>query len=86
MIDRVIPKRRRGSRRKGERRVRILSMAELYQLFDCADLDALLPKLEAAGIKAYVSGYGEARFAAVFDYQLSVELREKLDTLGEVRR
>jgi hypothetical protein len=73
LVDRVLRKRRRGSRRKGERKVRIYGGDQLIKLFDCRDLDELRAKLASSGIKPYENG----GYLCISNYQLSPELQKR---------
>jgi hypothetical protein len=80
MVTEVIPlggRRNRGGRRKGEKRVAVLGNRQLFELFECNDLDTLLVKLSAFDIRAHVNGYGDNRAAFVSDYQLPEAMRER---------
>ena len=71
------PRRTRGGRRKGERRVVVLGNQDLFELLGCNDIDVLLVKLSAIGVQPHVCGWNEQRFVAVSDYQLPDELRQR---------
>ena len=69
-----LPRRRRGGRRKGEKRVRIYGTAELFEMFQCNDVDTLLAKLNNLGVNPHVSnGPNNTRVVFISDYQLPPE-------------
>jgi len=67
----------RGSRRKGEKRVAVLGNRELFKFFECNDVDVLIQKLKALGIRRYISGWNEGRVVIVSDYDLLEEMRAR---------
>ena len=72
MTNRVIPKRRR-SRGKNDRRVRIYDDVQLVKLLECETLLALRDKLAAMSIR----GYESAGRLFVTSKDLPAELQEK---------
>jgi hypothetical protein len=76
-MERIIPKRRRGGRRKGEQRVAVLGAADLFNLLGCGDIATLLAQLDDLGVQRYVSGYGDRKHVSVSDYDLPEGLRER---------
>lgn len=82
-MDRIVPKRRRGGRRKGEQRVAVLGTEDLYQLLGCSDVDSLLAKLKELGVGPYVSGYNDRRHVSVSDYELPEGMRERAREIAQ---
>ncbi len=75
----IVPKRRRGGRRKGERHVINLGPWALLKLFNCHDFDVLLDTLNRLGVHPYVTGYGDRRFVSVGALDLPLALRERAE-------
>lgn len=73
----IVPKRRRGGRRKGEKRVVYLGPWALLKLFYCRDFDVLLDAPKRLGVRPYVSGYGDRRFVSVGAHELPIELQDR---------
>jgi hypothetical protein len=82
-MERIPPKRRRGGRRKGEKRVAVLGTANLFELFQCSDVDVLLLNLQELGVYSYVSGWGAQRHVIVSDYDLPTQLRARAIEIAE---
>jgi hypothetical protein len=62
---------RRRGRRKSEQRVTVYDTADLLQRFECTDVDSLLAKLNAIGVKPHATnGPGGSRKVFVSSYQL----------------
>jgi hypothetical protein len=76
-MERILPRRGRGGRRKGERRVAVLGNQDRFELLGCNDIDVLLRMLKELGVHPYVSGWNERRFVCVSDYNLPEEMRER---------
>ena len=55
----------------------MLWMPALYDLFGTRDIDAVLAKLNAVGVRPHVSGWNDRRSFTVCDYQLPEEMRER---------
>jgi hypothetical protein len=76
-MERILPKRRRGGRRKGEQRVAVLGNQDLFELLGCTDIDVLLQRLAEFGIHSHVSGWDARRFVAVTTHNLPEQMRER---------
>jgi hypothetical protein len=63
-----LPTRRRGGRRKGEKPAKVYGTGQLFEMFQCNDVDALLEKLAALGINPHVSN-GPNNTRLVFDVE-----------------
>jgi hypothetical protein len=66
--------RRRNGRRKGEKPVKVYGTEQLFEMFQCNDVDVLLEKLAALGINPHVSnGPNNTRLVFISNYQLPPE-------------
>ena len=57
--------------------------SELFELFQCNDIDVLLAKLDAVAVHRYVSGWHQTRFVCVSDYDLPMEMRARAIEIAE---
>jgi len=54
----------------------VLGNTELFELFECGDMDALLLELKSIGVRPYVRN-GSRKYVFVSTYELPIELRER---------
>jgi len=54
----------------------VLGTSDLFELFDCSDIDALLLELDLIGVRPHVRN-GSRKYVFVSTYELPVELRER---------
>ena len=54
----------------------VLGTNDLFELFDCSDMQALLLELESIGVRPHVRN-GSRKYVFVSTYELPVELRER---------
>jgi hypothetical protein len=76
-MDRFVPKRRRGGRRKGEQSFVMLGMPALREVLETSDVDAMLSKLASMQIWPHVSGFKERRSFTVMAHEFPAELHQR---------